>query len=513
MIGLGEAGERKGSDVSAVADAVFAWRSVFYPMTLVLVLLGTFLRLDGLFSPGFHSDEALYASWARLIAVWRDPLLSGQVVDKPPLLFYLQAILYPLMGTPAPWVARLPNVLASVLLLPLTARLVWQLYRDRLATMVAVLFMTLSPLAVRFAPTAFTDPLMTFFLLAALVAATRPTGTSVNDPGRHRLLGTQGLWAGVLFGLAVASKHQAILFLPLYFGVGTVMDWRRRMWQRMVVGFALVMLALIAWTVLRSDVPSPWVQQISAYGGLRLAWSWELWPRLEAWAGLWGTLLGSPLLSFGLILGLPLFLALLIQRQDWDTAWDQLFLLFIIAYMLLHWFVAVPIWSRYLVPLVPLTAVILGRFISRLLAFTVPEMPLARRWLPPASAALLLLLLLPPAVQNGETRHSAEKGASSVAARLADEPPGTVLYDHWYSWQWRYHLFDSGVYVSWFPHPQALAEDLKVFGRSGRRYVVLPHGPVADPVIRAVQSSGFEMKPVHAASEMTLYRIEPDGPQ
>ena len=54
--------------------------------------LALFFRLPGLFANRFHADEALFASFARTIAVWRDPLLQMQPIDKPPLLFYAPAL-------------------------------------------------------------------------------------------------------------------------------------------------------------------------------------------------------------------------------------------------------------------------------------------------------------------------------------------------------------------------------------------------------------------------------------
>jgi hypothetical protein len=131
-------------------------------------------------------------------------------------------------------------------------------------------------------------------------------------------------------------------------------------------------------------------------------------------------------------------------------------------------------------------------------------------------APLLLLVLQAPAVlaaREGSLpvggRSGADQGAAEISSVLNGEPDGTVLYDHWYSWQWRYHLFDRGVYVSWFPHPQALAEDLLAFGSQGRRYLALPNSPAAQPVITAVESAGFALVPVAQAGDpgMTLYRL------
>ena len=70
---------------------------------VALISVGVWLRLPGLWANTFHTDEALFATWARHIGVWKDPLLQTQFVDKPPLLFYLQALFYPLMATPAGW--------------------------------------------------------------------------------------------------------------------------------------------------------------------------------------------------------------------------------------------------------------------------------------------------------------------------------------------------------------------------------------------------------------------------
>lgn len=476
---------------------------------LLLVLLAAALRFHGLFANTFHADEALFASWARLIGVWRDPLLQSQAVDKPPLLFYVQALFYPLLATTAPWVARLPDLIASLLLVPLSGRLVWEVYGDWLAALAAMAFIALSPLTVQFSATAFTDPLLVMLLLASLVC-------QMVGAGRRNLAGTPLLSAaGFLFGLAVATKYQAWLFLPLLLGLGWLRGWGWSQWRRWLLGVVPPLLALVAWEVARSGTFTLWGAQLASYGGVRLAWSWELWPRLAAWGELWQVLFGSPVLLFLLLLALPPFLALLIYHQDWPTAYDQLFVLFLLGYGALHWFLAVPVWDRYLLPVVPILALVLGRFLSRLVAFLRPGVPPpARPWLAPALLGFLIFMHLPGAwrARSGAFaiggRPGADSGAGAVAAFLAQSPYGTVLYDHWYNWQWRYYLFDSGVYVNWFPHPAALAEDLDVFGATeGARYLVLPQGPVGRPVLRAIADAGYEGQPLLTAGQIVLYRL------
>ena len=105
---------------------------------------------------------------------------------------------------------------------------------------------------------------------------------------------------------------------------------------------------------------------------------------------------------------------------------------------------------------------------------------------------------------------AADGGAAAVAAALADAPYGTVLYDHWYSWHWRYQLFDRRVYVSWFPHARVLLDDLAAFGGSGSaRYIALPAGETAAPVVRRLREAGYGLALVvrPPGGSIALWRI------
>ncbi|MCA9921535.1 MAG: hypothetical protein KC421_04140, partial [Anaerolineales bacterium] len=187
-------------------------------------------------------------------------------------------------------------------------------------------------------------------------------------------------------------------------------------------------------------------------------------------------------------------------------------------YFLLHWFVAVPVWDRYLLPLVPLLAVLAARGLVWLVSWLDGWLV---GWLVGWLAVFLLTVFLLVVGRQGRNgrfpvggQTNADQGAALVAAWLDDAPYGTVLYDHWYSWQWQYHLFDKRVFVHWFPHPDALAEDLAAFGRDGSpRYLVLPNADVALPVYRAVESGRFRLEPVPLSGEsgMILYRVVPEN--
>ena len=474
-------------------------------------------RFHGLFTNTLSADEALFATWARLIAVWRDPLLLTQAVDKPPLLFYLQALFYPLQGS-VEWAARLPNFIVSIVCVPLVGVLAWRLYEDGKTAVLAAIILALTPLSIQFSSTAFTDPLLTTLLCASLTCSVIPSrlrrGIPTKQQGYRDSSADLGMTvggAGVLFGLAVATKYQALLFLPLLLTTAVLSGWRWAEWRRWLLGLLPILLLLLLWDIVRTGTFSLWSAQLSNFGGVRLSWSWELWPRLAAWWQLWGGAWGTAVLGAGFWL-VALFLLVIryplsvnrLPITDYRSL-DTLFILFAIAYLALHWLLAVPVWDRYLLPLLPITAVILARGIVEIGRLEIGDWPLASRLLP-----LALLLLIFPALTARQGQPTADNGTAQIAAMLADAPYGTVLYDHWYSWQWRYHLFDKRVFVNWFPHPAALVENLVVFGRDGNpHYLVLPVGDIAAPIRRAVETAEFSLQPIASddLNRITLYAI------
>jgi 4-amino-4-deoxy-L-arabinose transferase-like glycosyltransferase len=470
---------------------------------IALILLGALLRFPGLFQNTFHADEALFATWARLIGVWRDPLLMTAAVDKPPLLFYLQAIFYPLMGTPDEWPARLVNLAASMLMIPLTARLAYALFRDALTTLAAAAVLTLSPLAVQFSATAFTDPLLTMWLLAAFVlvapAGARPESDSQN-----------AFWAGLVFGLAAATKYQAWLFLPLVVGLGWLRGWRKVAWLRWTAGLLMVLVALGLWENARAGELTLLGNQMRSYGGLGPALPDELLSRLGDWFQLLVTLFGSPALTALFVILMPAMLIVLATlRRDDHSLPEQLLALFMLGYLAVHWLLDVPAWDRYLLPIVPLAAIAFARVLGRVGGLFPQHARLV-----PAAVILSCALMAPAAWQAraGEWpiggRPQADSGAAEVAALLQDAPYGTVLYDHWFSWHWRYYFFDRGVFVSWFPDAETLIRDLTAFADGAdARYLVLPRSEEAGPIMRRVTDAGFELQLFHEAQGMSLYRL------
>jgi len=101
-----------------------------------------------------------------------------------------------------------------------------------------------------------------------------------------------------------------------------------------------------------------------------------------------------------------------------------------------------------------------------------------------------------------------------VTDYLREYPYGTVVYDHWQGWTLRYYLWDARTYLAYFATPQALAEDLRVFGRTSPRFIVVPASESTLRLERAIAAEGFVLAPAlstqnrHGQPTFTLYQIQ-----
>ncbi|MBN1680938.1 MAG: glycosyltransferase family 39 protein, partial [Anaerolineae bacterium] len=177
----------------------------------LLILVGMLLRFYMLaVDVRFHPDEALFAAQARLISERGDLLLRDTDLDKPPLMFYMVAASFELLG-PTEFAARLPNVIASCVSLALVYVLAGSLYHDRAAAGLVTLLLALSPYDLAFSATVFTDVQATCWGLAAAVLAVRDRWS----------------FAGIALALAFACKPNALLVLPLVLALGLAANARQ----------------------------------------------------------------------------------------------------------------------------------------------------------------------------------------------------------------------------------------------------------------------------------------------
>ncbi len=524
----------------------------------LILLLALALRLAPWGQNRFLEDEALYGYWGLQIATGADAMLDYEPVDKPPLHPYTLALSFLVLG-PSETAARLPSLLASVASVALVYALGRALYPGPAVGLLAALLLALSPFDLLFSSTAFTDSLMTAWVLAALLAAAR---------------GHLGA-AGLLAGLAGATKQQGLFFLPLVVAVAALQRQgrlpdrptqperpshrhtqpkrfpRRRMasaeegpdpaasrghgsplsyqetneknkqrrlprrpiqparllgsgWIRFALGLAAVALGVACWDLARVQRPGFLAQSLVSYGGLGPAQPQAVGTRAVAWLelllGFWGAGLAALLAT--VLLGSLLAASLRRGRQPapgWTWV-DGLLASFLAAYLLLHWLVGFQVWDRYLLGLVPLAALLA----ARLLVGAVRLVPEGR---PRAVAAVSLGLLLVASLAGPVARaarselplggdHGAYDGIDRLADYLrAEAPPGAVLYHYWLGSHYRFYLHDAPLRLHWYPDPADLVHDATVYRREPR-YIAFPSFRDGSLARSALAGTGIELVPI-----------------
>jgi 4-amino-4-deoxy-L-arabinose transferase-like glycosyltransferase len=460
---------------------------------IAAVLAASLLRAWPLLDNGLHPDEALYASFARLIASGRDPLLAGVLVDKPPLAFYLSGLSMVALG-PSELAARLPNYFAGVVSIALVFLLGRRLYGTGAAHLAAWL-LALSPFAILFSITLFIDPLLTALVLWMLWAAAT---------GRWRTL-------AVAMALALAAKQTAVLFAPLALALSlhglpaaaAPAAGARRLAAAagaLALGGVIAATAVFAWDAARQHAIGFWAQGYADNMPGRFVRAGEVLPRAVAWLGLLHYSTGVAALNLALALGLAILVADGLRRASWATFVDLALTGFIGAYLGAYWLLAFNVWDRYLLPIVPLLLLLLARVLLAGGVVAARRAAIARAL--PAAACMLLVV---PALRAAGSAypiggdHGPYDGANQAADIIRGLPEGSVLYDHWLGWHWSYYLFDGPVYVAWFASPDGLADDLTAFGASSPRYVAVPAWESDAEIRAAAARAGYALVHLHTS--------------
>jgi Gpi18-like mannosyltransferase len=454
------------------------WLSIGIGLAMLVAVL---LPLNLLATQRFHHDEALYATWALEIASGENPTLYQIPVDKPPLFLYTVAGSLWLLGN-TETAARLPSLLATILAVGLTFCLGQKLYNNATG-LVAAWLVALSPFTILFAPTAFTDPMLVMLVLAACVAAA---------------YGRAG-WAGIFLGLAIATKQQAIFFVPL---VTALLIPKVRGWDAGVGGqhitttrhaphptahtflnfflaIFLTLLPILLWDILRNQSPGFWQLSLINYGGLNNTIG-QFGERWREFVNLLTYTTASPILNIIFIAGLPLLLGygMISQRSNVPTFQrtniyhDWIFTLFVLGFLLVHTWFSFQVWDRYLLGLVPFLALLLARVLI------LPWIVLKQFWLNQHSRflpvagliynlALVLLLAstLARPVQdaiNGRyplgSHSQALSGIEQIVAYLQGHADAdTTLYHRWLGMHWRFYLWDYPYDLQYWSSPDELA--------------------------------------------------------
>lgn len=467
------------------------------------------LRLVPLLANRFHPDEALYAYFARLIASGHDPMLAGVVVDKPPAAFYLTALGVLAIG-PSELAVRLPELAAGLASVALLYALGRRLY-DPVTGRLAAWLMALSPFAILFSITAFVDPLLTAAVLWALWAA---------SAGRWRQM-------AIAVAAGFALKQTVLVFVPLCLALALLVPplplrpgaaLRRLATAAWPLVPALVLAAVLVfgWDALRHSSVSFWSQGYSDNIPGRLVRANEVLPRGLAWVNLLHYFTGSTSLNLLFVSCLPLLLIWSRVAPNRAALADCVLAGYLLLYLAAYWMLAFNVWDRYLLPVLPIWLLLLARVLDlvayslRRAAFQIsrrlnPRDLGFRRTLALALPAALLALAAPGAVLATRSAypiggdHGAYDGIDGAARFIRNLPPGSVLYDHWLSWEWNYYLFGGPVYVAWFPSPDSLATDLKSFGTTSPRFLAVPAWEGETEVRAAAANAGFDFVPLYTA--------------
>jgi 4-amino-4-deoxy-L-arabinose transferase-like glycosyltransferase len=463
-----------------------------------------------------HRDEALYGAWAQLIAHGTDPLLLTAWVDKPPLVIYLLAGSLRIFGT-SELALRLPGMIASALCVAVVYGFTRQGY-DRRAAILAAILCAASPFAILFAPTAFTDPWLTLWLLASAWA----------------VLAGRPFWAGILLGLAVASKQQGVLAAPLVLGLMAVRSAEEtgpqtgaayirtfvvRYFLPALAGFLVIFVPLTYWDSLRwAKRPSFWGRSLDTYGGLRLSGPEEWFSRLPAWAQqtayLYGTGYATALiLALGLLPGIQAIRQLRAKPQarlHRTQRIDLVLLAYVLGYLALHVLVTFQPWDRYLLPVLPLIA-ILGAS-GMLVAWQRLGCMRWRSAVKPLAAVSVACLLGWASWMGAAGRlpvgsdHGAFDNLDRIVAFTRSRPANARIYHHSLGWYFDFYLFDAPQEHPWWENGWKLADLASRIAHDDPRreqWLVLTgwEDPVADRISPALANWGLALR-----EEQAVYR-------
>lgn len=508
---------------------------------LLILLLGAWLRFHALAQDArFHPDEALFATFARNAAVQGDWLLRGPL-DKTPLTIYINALALTFFGvTTLPdgvltldvqrgeFAARVPGVFASTLLMAVMVALAKRAFAGRRTrhasslqtrqTRGFVLILTaLSPFALAFSATAFTDGLMLLCVTLALWMGSR---------GRW-------LWAGIWLALGFGCKQQALFYAPLVLGVGWVLNSQTsqspqftrggvsalvtsllRFFAPVVIGILLLMV----WDAARGQETSLWALALANNEPGRLELAGDFVPRLSDWLGY-----AQYFVGYGWLTGILTLLALAVlimrhfrERQSVMRRIDIVLAVYTAAYLLLHG-LAFNLYDRYLLLILPPVVLLLARGI----AYLTQRRKVAKTQRKNSPLASLLLcvsaLIVFPAALAATTGQlpvggdqGEHTGMDELGAYLNNKPLGTIIYDHWLGWELDYYIGTwSDKRRVYYPTPTALVADALLQPDPAPRYMVVPEWGDGSAWLGALEVVGFEVALDWEKSRFRVYKLLP----
>ncbi|MBK8021484.1 MAG: glycosyltransferase family 39 protein [Chloroflexi bacterium] len=485
-------------------------RGQWFALAAVL-LLAFALRVGALVSEApLHPDEALFATFARHAALNGDWLLHGEL-DKPPLAIYAIALsMRTVAAQPRDTVldftasqgeaaARLPGLFASLITAASLFAVGRRLYRNSNRAFWAAMLFALSPIAIGYGTSAFTDGMMLCAASLALLAATMGRWT----------------WSGIWFGAAFAAKQQALFLAPLVVGLGWATGLLTlRGFLRFGAASAAGLLLLMGWDALRGQTTGMLALAAANNDVSRLIRSGEVLPRLARWLTF-----GLSLHGLGIAALLPLSVAAGRSLEEHHRLIDRLLLLFIVVYAAAHWLAAFNTYERYALPLLLPSCLILSRGPARLSLRIRASTVSLRVHTTIALGAVTAFIVCGSleAASGGRSLFSSDgrtgtAGIEEAATYLNEKPVATVIYDRWFGWELGFYLGEwTDKRRVYYPTPDTLARGAAALIEVAPRYFLAPAQTPMTLWLEALEVEGFSVVEEARFDQIVIYRLEPPG--
>lgn len=492
-------------------------QSTFLAIATLLLLIGAFFRAGGLARNNpLHSDEALFANYARLMVLQGDWLLDEVTTDKPPTTYVLVGLSLGIWGENE-FAVRLPNFFVSLVGLAVFYTLAKRCSQSKSVALIALLLWVVAPIEIGYAPTAFQDPpMMLFALLAAWMASRQQWGMSGFFLGMAVLMKPTGLWLGPLVvGIGVLREISPLPTSPKH-GEGVKISQTKKILHsyRMVipqirewgkkglwfgVWMAVPILVVYGWDQSRT------AQSFIELGGYnnnpdRLIRSTEVIPRFEVWVDWLGDFAGREWLGVVFLLAGILWLGVSAYREP-SGLMSWWIMVYSLWYMAIYWLVAFNTWDRYVLPIAP--------FILLVMAQGIVWVTSQGRGMVVIVGIGILAVSWQPAV---EAVHRSDQpginGLTELADTLNREYAGAVVYDPWLGWYLDWYLGGyPQVYTVYFVTPEDLANHLQDV--EAVRYFVAPSPEVARSWLALLERKGISSEEVYRTTQnkFVLYRL------
>ena len=446
-------------------------------------------------------------TFARNASVNGQWMLDG-ALDKPPLSIYASALAMRLFAVTADdtgvldldiyhgeFASRLPNIFASIILVAVTIRLTRELYDNPPIALLAGALLTLSSYRIAFSATAFTDILMITLSMTSLLFIIR----------RH--------WgvSGLFFALALASKLQAIFFLPLLIAV----IWLRGhlAWGVITRFLLFTLIGVVAFILWDSTRPEESVFALAFANNLSDISSTSpvdtIPDQVIRWLNFGEHIFGSAVLTTVVLLASLLSLK---TKNVQTTRINRFIFLWMIGYVSIHLIANLNVFDRYLLIILPFIC-ILGAYGSWQFWQWQPVQSSFAKYV--LAGACLIALALSAWIASeqfigigGDDGKHAE--IDDLANYLNEKPVATVIYDHWLGWELGYYMGQwNDKRRVYYPTPEEMIRGAQALDEPQPRYFPAPADAEITVWLNGFRDADFRVSEDYRNEGFLVYEIVP----